>query len=390
MKLNKKTITESEKIISRINTNVFFKEFTFSKNDFVDFNSKQEFEFADSVVWIDDIFFIFQVKGREASESNSDYKWFKNKVLNKAVKQIKDSHAFLENYSNIPVTNEKGHKRNISEAKSEKIKSIIIYSPSENFEERQRFIKCYESKQVGLIHLFHIEDYQWICTYLVTPAEIEEYLIFREELFSIHKSYINNLPEQYVLGHFLETLDTSEINLRFLDNLKIEYDEVTKFDISFILENFDNHISMIKEKTDYYPIITEIAKLNRSELIEFKKRLSKAIKLCNEKEYIIPFRVYIPRTDCGFVFIPLGDEKPELFLKRLDTFTLIHKYDQRAYRCVGFAVREIEVDGKANFDMYWEFIEFEWNYDAIVSKALSKNFPLRKAKLKKLDNRYLE
>ena len=51
--------TNSENIISIINSNVFFKEFTFSKNDFKELDTKQNLEFADNVVWLNDIFFFF-------------------------------------------------------------------------------------------------------------------------------------------------------------------------------------------------------------------------------------------------------------------------------------------------------------------------------------------
>ena len=77
------TQTKSENIISKINSNVFFKEFTFSKNDFVDVSTKQELEFSDNVVWIDNIFFIFEIKERESNETEGETKWFNNKILNK-------------------------------------------------------------------------------------------------------------------------------------------------------------------------------------------------------------------------------------------------------------------------------------------------------------------
>lgn len=41
---------KTENIISKINTNVFFNEFTFSKNDFKSLDLKQQLEFADNVV----------------------------------------------------------------------------------------------------------------------------------------------------------------------------------------------------------------------------------------------------------------------------------------------------------------------------------------------------
>lgn len=41
---------KTENIISKINSNIFFKEFTFSKNDFKSLDLSQQFEFADNVV----------------------------------------------------------------------------------------------------------------------------------------------------------------------------------------------------------------------------------------------------------------------------------------------------------------------------------------------------
>ena len=48
---------KTENVVSQINSNIFFKEFTFSKNDFKHLDEKQKLEFADNVVWLDDIFF---------------------------------------------------------------------------------------------------------------------------------------------------------------------------------------------------------------------------------------------------------------------------------------------------------------------------------------------
>ncbi len=221
---------------------------------------------------MDDIFFIFEIKERELTEKSDDSSWFKNKILNKAVKQIKQTHEYLKKYPNIPIVNQKGHEKNISQANFNKVQSAIIYSPSDKFEDEQRFQKFYRSQKVGLIHLFHSEDYYWICKYLITPAEVEEYLIFRKELFEEHPQHLNLLPEQYVLAHFFETLDTSEIKPKYITNFKKLTTDTTDFNISYLIENFNKNIRFLKEQTEYYPIIAEIAKLNRAELTEFKKR----------------------------------------------------------------------------------------------------------------------
>ena len=339
---------------------------------------------------MDDIFFIFEIKERDSKENSDDSNWFKNKILNKAVKQIKNTHEYLRKYPNIPIINEKGHKKNISEANLSNIQSVIIYSPSNNFKENQRFLKFYRSKIVGLIHLFHSEDYYWICKYLITPAEVEEYLIFREELFEEHQNHLNALPEQYVLAHFFETLDTSEIKVEYINNFKRVTTDSSDFNISYLIENFNKNIKLLKEKTEYYPIIAEIAKLNRAELAEFKKRFVRTIEKCKEEDITIPFRMYIPRTDCGFVFAPLNKRASMHWKTALNNFTFAQKYDQKAYRCIGLVMFEIEIDSEIVLDMYWAFLEQNWEYNAEMENLLSENFPFREAKMKKLDNRYLK
>lgn len=253
--------------------------------------------------------------------------------------------------------------------------------------EEKRQQKFYESKEVGLIHLFHSEDYYWICRYLLTPAEIEEYLCFREELYIRHK-IINQLPEQYVLGHFLETLNVDEINPQYIENLKSMDDELLDFNISYLIENFDNHIKPTIEQTDYYYVIAEIAKLNRVELAEFKKRFILTLEKCKLKEFTLPYRIHIPRTDCSFVFIPLHKSKSKHWKRALYNLTMAQKYDQKASKCVGLVVFEQLIDRKVYFDMYWSLIDFEWVCDEVIEELLKNNYPFRDAKLKQLPNRY--
>lgn len=190
-------MTNSEKIVSQINSNVFFKEFTFSKNDFKELDSNQKLEFADNVVLLDDLLFLYQVKEQDKNSSNTK-NWFENKVLKKAVRQIKSSLEYISKYPEILIENEKGHKLNITEAKKcTDVKNIIIYQPKNDFPEVLRRQKFYVSSQIGPVHLFHFEDYYWICKYLITPTEINQYLIFREELFLFNEQHSNTLPEQY-------------------------------------------------------------------------------------------------------------------------------------------------------------------------------------------------
>ncbi|MBB5436508.1 hypothetical protein HDC92_000172 [Pedobacter sp. AK017] len=379
---------ESEGLVNEVNQGVFFKEFTFSRNEFM--VGKLELELADHVVWMDDLFFIFQIKDRNPTNAENGVKWFQNKVINKAVKQIKNTLKYLEEYNHIPLINNKGHEFNLSDAKGLEKRMVIVYNPVYNFPDEKRNLKFYKSSQIGLVHLFHAEDYAWICKYLQTPAEIEEYLDFRENLFGVQGHIIVHLPEQYVLGHFLETLDVDQIIPRYINNVRNFKLDTDDFDISGIINNFTKSIRLANGATEYYPIIKEIAKLKRSELREFKKRFVKAWEVCKEGDLNLPYRMYLPRTDCAFIFIPLVKTKAGKWYNALYNYTLAHKYDQKAGKCVGVVIKTHIEKGENFIDMNWMYVEQEWIYDDLIEMQLKNNFPFRKVATKEIKNRYMD
>lgn len=376
----------TDNIVSEINFNVFFKEFTFNKNDFIGSNDK--LEFADNIVWLDRYFFIYQIKIRESQGDTDDSAWFENKVLRKAVKQIKSTIKYLHQYPSIRIKNERGHTIDISEARKITPRKIVIYTPGEKLPKEKRFLKFYESRKVGLIHLFDSEDYYWICRYLITPAEIDEYFEFREEFYLKHKLHLNRLPEQYLLGHFFETLSTDHIEPRYLNNFKEIKKEIIEFDISALIENFAKHIVTCQSETDYYKVLKEIAKLNRSEMAEFKMRFSLTWDMCRSNTFVKPYILYSPRTDCGFVFIPLPKDKSKHWKTSIDNFTQAFKYDRRATKCIGVLMMETVIDNQVSVDIYWEYLEFDWVYDEQFDYLLKTKYPFGKTITKEIFNRY--
>lgn len=349
---------------------------------------KQELELADHIVWLDNLFFIFQIKERRSEDAEDGIKWFQNKVINKGVKQIKNTLRYLNDFKHIPLVNNKGHEFNLSDARDLEKRKVIIYSPSENFPEEKRNLKFYKSSQVGLVHLFHAEDYAWICEFLQTPAEVEEYLNFREELYNAQERIIIHLPEQYILGHFLQTLAVDHIEASYINHVR-NFDHATDdFDMSGIINNFTNSIRLANQPTEYYPIIREIAKLKRSELREFKLRFVKAWEVCKQEELKLPYRIYLPRTDCGFIFIPLPPSRADKWYTALYNYTLAHKYDQKAGKCVGVIVKPHLEKGENYIDMNWMYVEQDWFYDDLIEADLKNNFPFRQVSIKSIDNRY--
>lgn len=381
-------MTESEKYISELNSNFFFKEFTYSTTKFKFDKKGQELELADNVVWLDDFLLIFQIKERDDSGKSNIENWFKSKVLRKAVKQIKDTVSYFEIYKEITIPNEKGHVLNISEARKIEPIKLIIYSPKQQFPDKHRFQKFYKSKEIGNVHLFHIEDYLWLCNYLITPFEIREYLGFRERLFINHEKVLNYLPEQYVLGHYLETLDTTEINLKYVENLKNLVHNESEFDISFIIENFKGKIRINPDSIDYYAIIKELAKLNRADLREFKKRFILAIDKSKEQDFTLPYRITSLNSKCGFVFVPFEFERREFWQNAIINLTEAHKYDQKLDKCVGMIVYQHPTE--KYFDINWCYSESKWKYSDEFEALLKENYPFRAVKIEKTFRYYVD
>ncbi len=378
-------MTESEAYISHLNSNFFFKEFSFSRNKFNLDEKGEQLELADNVVWLDDLLLISQIKERDKTAKGDSINWFKNKVLGKAVKQIKDTIKYFDIYNDIYIQNERGHILNIGEARKLEPIKLIIYSPGKDLPESTRFLKFHKSKDVGLIHLFHIEDYLWICKYLITPFEIREFLKFRETLFKTHENILNNLPEQYVLGHYIETLDVKTINPKYIENVTKLIQDNEKFDISFIIENFKAKILEDSENLEYYSIIKEIAKLDRSDLREFKKRFEFVIEKAKDQIFTLPTRMTSLKSKCGFVFVVLQYDKRTFWKNAVVNFTEAHKYDQRLDKTMGMIVYHNPTE--KYFDINWCFIEFKWVKNQEFENLLKDNFPFRPVG-EKMDYRY--
>lgn len=364
-------MTKSENIITKISSNIFFKEFTFDKNSFcVEGDSK---ELADHILWLDNLLFLIQVKERNVDDIKSEKEeneWFQNKVIKKAKNQINDSVNFLKKHTKINIKNIRNHTFSISSSNLDEINKIIIYMPNSSLiSDKNKSIKFYESKVSGNIHIFNIETYYWVCRLLTTPTELDEYLKFRERIYLKHKEIIQLYPEQYILAHFVNTPDESIIQENYIDTLSKLENDIADYDMSNMLNAFPKkiHPGNKKESTDYYLIIREIAKLKRYELKNFKERFTKIIKNASESEFYLPDRFTNLRTGCGFVFVSLTsdiDKQTDL----LNNFVKIYAYKRKLNKCLGVSVSKTG----DYFDVCWSFSNTEWSYDEELEIHLQK------------------
>jgi hypothetical protein len=381
-------MNSTEDYISSINSNFFFKEFSFSKNKFKTPDGKVELELADNFVWLDEYLFIIQIKDRNRTNDNSDLKWFQNKILKTAVKQIKNSIDYLNQYKDIEIINEKGHKLNITDARKISPIKLIIYTPDEPLPEEIRFRKFYISQKVGYIHLLHSEDYYWICKYLVTPFEIHEFLTFRERFYREQSSILDSLPEQYILGHYIETMDVDHINPAYIENIKNLQNDFEKFDVSYIISNFQNKMLDGHENKEYYQILKEIAKLNRADLRAFKERYLISFEKARYQEQTIPYRMTSYYSKCGFVFIPLPYVFKHKWENAIKNYTEAHKYDQKLNKCIGCIV--FYNAHEKYYDINWYLIDAVWEFNEEFENILKEKFPFREVKMEKTYRYYVK
>lgn len=362
-----------EDFISDLNKNIFWKEFSFSKNQFSP-TPKQELEFTDHVVWIEDILFLFQLKERNISQTNSknEEKWYKNKILGKAKKQITDTLSYLEDHEQIVLTNERGHEFNLSNVQFSKVFKIIIYAADEKLPEKFRKKKVYRSSKSGFIHLFPVENYMFILRILISLREIADYLYVRESIFTISDPKIS---EEALLGQFIsDNLDSKPSEI-FTQNIS-RIDFTDDFNLSLFFLDYAEKIEFsigLEKEVDYYKILIEFAKLPRSALREAKKRLILSYQKAQNNEFDLPYRFYSPDTQCGFVFIPLESEVIDKKMTALQNYALGAKYDFRMNKQIGVSI----VKKGEYFLIDWIYLEFPWQKDEYLEKMLKENYPFR-------------
>jgi len=355
-----------EQTVASENSFYFLPEFTFSNNTFTP-PSGTEVELADGIIWLGDRAVIFQLKERTIPWRSVDArdKWFKAKVVRDATKQIRDTICYLDDHVLIVAKNQRGQSVSLAKNALKELHKIILYSCGESFSYRP----CHVSTTAGFIHLLNVEDYNGILRTLLTPAELFEYLNWRENLL-ISQPEIHALPEQSLLGHFLLGDFDAKPSLQHAKYISSIEQSVESWDVSGILHKFLERSYDGADDLEYHRMLAEIAKLNRAGLAAFKDRFKLSMDKSKENELTQPYRFHVQSTDCGFVFIPLEAKDRERRRELLRMFTELCKYDMKVSKCVG-AVFLADDDGWFTVD--WCFIERPWEEDGDTTRLLEEN-----------------
>ena len=365
--------------IASLNEHFFFEEFTYSTNTFRP-GPSTELELADSIIWLDDMLVVFQLKEREKigeTSPDKEARWFERKVIGLGTKQIRDSVKYLDIHRNILLRNHRGHRFELRRDAISDMHKVICYLGNSRLPEACRRRKFHLSRTAGTIHVIAAHDYLGVVRTVLTPFELSEYLAFRQELIEKWGDAVSPVPEPALVGQYLEGDADRKPDRAYLDVLTALEHRADEWDMSGIIKQFAERVTTDGHATEYYAIVKELAKLKRNELREVKTRFRLSMEQCRSGEFALPCRMASPRTDCGFVFIPLTEDVVEVRRRGLMNLTLACKYDLKVPKCVGASF--CPEDG-GWYSVEWCYFEHPWKYDEELERALKANNPFREVR----------
>lgn len=364
---------QSEKEITQINQNVFFKEFTFDKNDFI-IDGHNKVELADNVLWLDDLMIVIQIKEKDLKGNSSVDDWLKNKVFKKAKDQVKNTLKYLYDHKTISIAN--GHNENhiLDIRKIVSIHSVIIYK-IDDWNKESEVAKKYITQDNRLIHFISFDDYIQVCRYIITPVELGQYLYFREKMLRNNMN-IDELPEQYFLAHYFQNPINTTFNILYICNLNKICEKIISKEDEFYLGNFISHMRetlyAYGNERDYYFTVRELAKLNRGEMKLFKERLLAIIHGDPKSLPVLMKRFASDRTKCGFVLMKLNEDVKDTWSNALINFTYEFKYKWKLEKCIGLVV----LKDNEYYDFKWCYMEGKWAYDEEWEKRVEEDIEI--------------
>lgn len=372
-----------------LNSDCFFREFTFSSNTFSPIPS-QELELADKIVWLGDLMMVYQLKQRVVETETAPDKerqWFERVVMDSGTRQIRDTLSYLKQYPKIELKNGRGDTFDFATATATPHKLVIYYSHP-MLPEDCLLQKYHYSKTAGIIHVLHAQDYSEILDTLVTPVEIWEYFGYREKLATRFQQGVEKVSEKALLGHYLRNLPEEEPRSEF----EIFVDRVSEqdkdWDIAHMIRVFKKRVNTpgTLPETEY-KVLKALAKLYRTEMAEFKKRFRLSMQKALADEPFLPHR-FTNSKGHGFVFIPLTREKMPHRRNLLANFTALNKYDQKLDKCLGLS---FIAEGEGSWcDVQWHPLEFPWEENATLQAVLDPFRPVKAARVERYGLRETE
>lgn len=313
-------------------------------------------------------------------------------MLRDATKQVRSTLSYLQAYSDIRVTNERGKVFNLAARAFADIVKIVIYLPSTNLPADCRRLHHHVSRTTGaFIHIIDARDYLEVLRTLRVPQEVVRYFSYRQAVLTRFGDVCAELPEAAIAGHFVGGDPGIPPTVQSVRSLYRLIQDAHEWDIAPLLRGLHDHVAMPDKSGDYYEILIEFAKLPRSGWRTVKERIRLCIEKTQKDEFAKPYRTVNPDTGCGFVFIPVvaelvrREDWPTIRTRALTQLAEAHKYDQRLPKCVGFLVAK---DG-TYYDIFWGLVAHEWVEDREFQRVLDEHFPFRPVRPTEIHGYYL-
>ncbi|HVP58455.1 MAG TPA: hypothetical protein VMU02_10180 [bacterium] len=364
-----------ELIVGAINSDVFLREFSFSRNQFRP-SPGREVEFADQVVVLNDTLMVLQIK--EKTGKGDGDRWFKAKVLGLGTKQVRATLGYLAQYDSIELTNNRGHTFAVRPSTlTQRVKAVVYHAAPQS--PLMVVTRHHTSRTAGFIHVIQAVDYDRLCRVLVTPTEIMEYMAFREKVVSQHRTQMPD--EKALVGQFLSGHFDAQPSARFAEMVDRLQEARPEWDLSHITSRFAEHLTtqirtsgQPASETQYYNILSELALLNRVELKAFRERFDMCVAAARDGRFQTPLRMTTSR--CGYLFLTVPPDRAEGRLKGLQNLMLASKHEQRLERHLGLVVcpkgSDLLID--------WAYAAFPWHPDATLDERLKEMNPFRPLK----------
>lgn len=378
-----------EDMTVHLSANVFTRTFSFSSAQLPVLTLPRP-QLADHLVLLDGMGFIFQLTERTTPGANrvSELeKWFAEDVLKKGVKQIKRTRELLQTYLTLSLANASGHRVSVSVKGLKNLAGLILYrtpSRAPGFAP-PRFKK---TRVAGFVHIMRDADYFAACEHLVTPTELTEYLRFREEVLSRPDPVPPTVSEAALVGQYLyEDLDAAP-DPRYENAARSLKGDPADWVFSYVMENLGTQISRRDEdsiEAVYHPVLTEMARLGRSELRELKNQLRLCLEAVRADKFELPYRLCSEPTQCAFLTLPGSVEFRLRARKALERLSIASKHELQVEKQVSIAMwRSGEI-----IDIDWLYLDGPNAPSEAIDRQLDVAYPFRRTSKKRLPEYFL-
>lgn len=190
--------TLSEQLVSKISEKFFFPKFVYT-NVYIE-DEKGEPELCDIIIEFDDFYVCLEVKEKEPNSESGDSQWFENKVLKKAVGQIKKTVQIIsKGEEEFYTKSENGEKVFVAIDYQKEILPVVVFYNNEY----KMYNRHYFSKSINKsINIFSYDDFCVMLDAITIPFDIVGYLLERSTYMPEHgglRFIIEDLDEEWTM-----------------------------------------------------------------------------------------------------------------------------------------------------------------------------------------------